>query len=126
MLYCILRSCMMRPAKQLLLIIDVSGVINFLMSGIYCSRNLYNLLSFIFFLMSRYHEIGGVRDIMYLSLSLLPPPVYYFCRISHYNSVGRYIFYDYSTSTYRCPFTNSYVSYYANIRSYCYFIFYNW
>lgn len=73
MLYCISRSCMMRPAKQLLLIMEVSGVTIFFMSGIYCSRNLYNLLSFIFFLMARYHEIGGVRDIMYLSLSFLPP-----------------------------------------------------
>lgn len=66
---------MMRPAKQLLLIIDVSGVINFLISGMYCSRNWYNLLSFICFRMARYHEIGGVSDIMYLSLSFLPPPV---------------------------------------------------
>lgn len=63
----------MRPAKQLLLIIDVSGVIIFLMSGIYGARILYNFLSFICFLTAIYHDTGGVRDMTYLSLSFFPP-----------------------------------------------------
>ena len=63
----------MRPAKQLLLIMEVSGDTIFLISGMYGSRNLYNLLSLIFFRSARYHEIGGVRDIIYL-IHNLPPP----------------------------------------------------
>ena len=64
---------MIRPAKQLLLIMEVSGVTISDNLGIYDSRNFNSLLSLKCLVIARYQETGGVKDTRYLNLNLLPP-----------------------------------------------------
>ena len=71
---------MIRPAKQLLLMMEVSGVTISDNLGIYGSLNFNSFLSLKCLVIARYQETGGVRDTRYLNLNLLPPP-YGLCSI---------------------------------------------
>lgn len=64
---------MIRPAKQLLLMMEVSGVTISDNLGIYDSLNFNSFLSLKCLVIARYQETGGVRDTRYLNLNLLPP-----------------------------------------------------
>ena len=64
---------MIRPAKQLLLMMEVSGVTISDNLGIYGSLNFNSFLSLKCLVIARYQETGGVRDTRYLNLNLLSP-----------------------------------------------------